>query len=265
MTKGKLVKSILIGAALLIVVLLVVVWFSINSIICTVVNKEGTTALGVQTTLSSANLNVFAGHLTLSGLTIANVPNYPDNTFLNMGSCSVTVDTGSLLTSTIKIPDITINGLQIYVDQNGFRSNLDDIQDKLNKNSSSSSNQSSSSSSSSGKQLDVGRVLLTNTVVIYRFGTAAPVTIPLNQIEMDQPTNPNGRPMRIADLIGQITQQIIVAALNNDQIKNALKSGTHLFENSANGAGGVLQGAGNAVGNLLNGLGGSNNNNGANK
>jgi len=260
MVKGKLIKRAAIGAALAVVVVLAVVWFSINTIICMAVNKAGTSAVGTQTTLSSANLNIFGGWLTLGGLTIANAPNYPDDTFLNMKSCTITVDTGSLLTNTVKIPDITIDGLQVYVDQNGFKSNLNDIQDNLNKKSGSSSNQSSSS----GKQLAIGRILLTNTTVNYRFGSAPPAIIPLAQIEMDQPTNPDGRPMRIADVISQVTQQIIVAALNNDQIKNALKSGTQLLQNTGNGTGSTLQGTGNTIGNLINGLGGATNS-GANK
>jgi hypothetical protein len=264
MLKGKTIKKIIGYSSAVLVVLLVVLWFSINGIIRVVVNKEGTAALGVQTTLSSAALNIFGGHITLSGLNIANVPGYSDDTFLVMHSCTVNVNTGSLLTNTIKISDITIDGLQITLDQQGLTSNLNVIMDKLNNQSAANNSSSASSNSSGGRQLDVGRVLLTNTVVNYRFGSAPPIVIPLQQMEMDEPTNPDGRPLRIADLIGKITQQIVLTALNNAQIKQALGSGSQLFENGAHGAGTVLQGAGSAIGNLLN-LNSSNNNNGANK
>ncbi|MDX1682749.1 MAG: hypothetical protein R3336_06495, partial [Phycisphaeraceae bacterium] len=65
--------SIIGGGILLALVLLVVgIFIYIDSIAATAVERGGTYALGVDTRLADADVGIFAGEVTLDGLTVDN-------------------------------------------------------------------------------------------------------------------------------------------------------------------------------------------------
>jgi len=52
-----------------------------------------------------------------------------------MKNCNVSVDPGSLFSSTVVVNQIDISGLEIYLEQNGARNNLGELLDIMKKKS----------------------------------------------------------------------------------------------------------------------------------
>ncbi len=245
---------------LLIVVVIVAVWFSIDGIIRSEIQSRATAALGTKTTLTDAHLSILGGSITLHGLTVDNLKGYPDAHLLTMQSCGTTVSLHSLLTKTVVIKLITINGLHISMDQNGLSNNIITEINHLN-NQQSAAGSGSPTKGSGGKALAISKVLLLNTVV--RLNTAlipgqkgVPIVITLPRMVLNEPTNPNGRPLRLAGLMEQILLEIAKSVATNPAIpapvRGTLKAAASLIDS---GAGTIMHGAGQGVGGVVNALG----------
>ena len=247
----KLRKS-LVYVILLVLVLIADVWFSIDGILRSQIQSRASAALGTKTTLADAQLSLLGGSLALTGLTVDNLKGYTAPHLLTMQSCGATVSLHSLLTKTVVIKLITITGLHISMDQSGLSNNLMAEINHLN-NQQSSAGTAKPTKGSGGKALAITKVVLLNTVV--RLDTSllpgqkgVPIVITLPRMVLNEPTNPNGRPLRMAGLIEQILVEVAKSLANNPAIPNAVRttlSAATTFIGS--GAGTLLQGADKAV------------------
>ena len=256
----KKLRKALVYVILLLLVLLAAVWFSIDGILRSQIQSRATAALGTQTTLADANLSILGGSLALRGLTVNNLKGYPAPHLLTMRSCNVQVSLHSLLTHTVVIKLITITGLHISMDQNGLSNNLMAEINHLN-NQRSSAATATPTKGSGGKALAITQVVLLNTVV--RLDTTllpgqkgVPLVITLPRMVLNQPTNPNGRPLRLAGLMEQILVQVAKSLANNPAIpapvRTTLDAATTFI---GTGAGTLIHGAGAAITGAVNSLG----------
>ncbi|MGC9258715.1 MAG: hypothetical protein ACP5I8_01365 [Phycisphaerae bacterium] len=256
----KKLRKALLYFILLIMVLIVAVWFSIDGMIRSEIQSRATAALGVKTMLADANLSILAGRITLTGLTVDNLKGYADPHLLTMQSCGAVVSLHSLLAKTVVVKIITINGLHISMDQNGLSNNLMDEINHLNKlqRSAASGNHPQGSG---GKALTITKVLLLNTVV--RLDTSlipgqngAPIVITLPRIVLIEPTNPNGRPLRLAGLMEQILVEIAKSVANNPAIPGPVRSTLDVAASLlGSGTNTLFHGLGQAVTGTVNSLG----------
>ncbi len=256
----KKLRKALVYVILLVLVLVVAVWFSIDGILRSQIQSRATEALGTQTTLGSAKLSIFGGSLALRDLTVNNLKGYPDAHLLTMRSCNVQVSLHSLLTNTVVIKLINITGLHISMDQNGLSNNLIAEINHLN-NQQSSAATSTPTKGSGGKALAITQVVLRNTVV--RMDTSllpgqkgVPIVITIPRMVLNQPTNPHGRPLRLAGLMEQILVQVAKSLANNpiipSPVRATLGTATAII---GSGAGTLIHGAGAAVTGAVNSLG----------
>lgn len=255
----KKLRKALVYVILLVLVLIVAVWFSMDGILRSEIQSRATAALGTKTTLAGVHLSILGGSLTLTGLTVDNLKGYTAPHLLTMQSCGATVNLHSLLTNTVVIKLITIEGLHISVDQSGLSNNLmAEINHLKNQQSATpaakpAAKPATTAKSSGGKALAITKVVLLNTVV--RLDTSllpgqkgVPIVITLPRMVLNEPTNPNGRPLRMAGLIEQILVEVAKSLANNPAIPNAVRttlSAATTFIGS--GAGTLLQGADKAV------------------
>ena len=267
----KLWRRIALIAAIVLVVVLVAVYFSIDAIIRSQVVKATQAATGQTTHLAAARLHLLGGSLALDGLTIANPKDFQAPQFVDLQNVTVTVQPGSLLSNIVQVPSIDITGLHIVIEQNTINNNLQQILSAVQKARQATA-AGGSTPSSAGKQLSIGRVLLHNTVVSFRM-EAVPglkggdIDIKLPELTMDHPTNPDGRPLRIADLLGQVLAQSYTAAINDPRVPKQVrdvfntlnttlgKDLPDLLQNVGKSGGkdigNIIQGVGQGIGGLL--------------
>jgi len=238
--RRSLVKIILrlFGILVLLVVIgVVALYFMRNTLVRAGVVRGGQYATDQTTLLDAANLSLAAGTLDLSQLQISNPNGYKEPKFLAMKNCNVSVDTGSLLSSTVVINQIDISGLEIFLEQNGAKNNLGELLDIMQKKSPAASTApasgNSSAPSSPGKQLKINKIRLASTKVHLR-GLVS-LDLDLGTIEMVDPTNPDGRPMKIADVMVKIllhiAQQIVDSPQLPSDFKNGLQDVTKMVDN----------------------------------
>lgn len=123
----KILAGIFVGLAILIALLIVF----LNTIVVKTVNEVGPAALGVPVALQDARVRPFRGKTTLTGLHVGNPEGFKTAGLLDLGSIAVQLDRASLLTDTLVIKKIAIDGLVVTYERGMFNSNLGALIDQL--------------------------------------------------------------------------------------------------------------------------------------
>lgn len=161
----KFLKRLILLAALLIIVAVGLVVFAftrIDAIFKAGVEKGGTWAMGVQTTLASADVQLTQGSVSMSGLTVANPPGYKSDKFLGLGSGSIQVALPTLDKPVIEVPSLKLADIRINLEKSAGKANYKVILDNLSKLKGSSQQPASPGSE---KKFIINEVDIKNVVV----------------------------------------------------------------------------------------------------
>jgi uncharacterized membrane protein len=174
----------------LILVLLVVVIFaaylSLDRIVKSVVQTQGSQQLQVPTTLGGVTLGLFNGTVDLKSLAIGSPPGFSAPEMFSVGSLSV--DTGGLShlrNEPIHVTSITIDQPRLVIEQHGSKLNFKELMDRLP----SHPDQGGQTTSTQSKpvKLIIDSLTMTNAHVLLQSdipGIAKEIDLPLPEIKM---------------------------------------------------------------------------------
>jgi len=123
--------KILIGILVVIAIVLVAAELSLDKVILKGFNTAAPAALGVPVTLADASLSLVKGEAALEGLHIGNPEGFKTDGLFDLASVSVKLDNASLLTDTIIIREIAIDGMVLTYEKGLMNSNLGALIDQL--------------------------------------------------------------------------------------------------------------------------------------
>lgn len=212
------------GLFLLVIIGLVIAFMSINSIAKAGIEKGGTWAMGVPTTVGS--VSVGWGDFGLKKLNVANPSGYSDKPFLNLGSGEANVKMNSLREPLVDIPKVELADIAVRLEKKDGKANYQVILDNISKLQ---SGQSSAPSGGGGgeKKFVIRQLLLKNVNVHYELmgsssnavadavGKAGNVDVAVGDITIanlgQSGTTVNG--VTLADLSGIIVQTVLTRAV----------------------------------------------------
>lgn len=237
-----------VGLVLVALLVGVLVWLNLNSLVRAGVVRGGQYATEQNTDLKAADLSLSQKTLVLDSLDIANPAGYTAPKLLTMKSCSVSgLDTGSLFSDTVVIDEIAIQGLEITLEQNGAKNNLSEIIEIIQRKTAATGGTTATTPETGktppGKQLRINKLSLAGTKVHVRANVGAPIAIDIDlpALVITDPTNPDGRPMKIADLVGKVLVQLSKQIVENPQIPGSIKEGMKNVEAVVNRLRGDLE------------------------
>jgi hypothetical protein len=238
----KILSIVLAAVAGTLIVLLVIVGVFGGSLVKKAVQVAGTSALKVPVAVSGADLSVLGGTVALRGLQIDNPPGYQHEKLLKLDSARISVNAGSLLSDTIHIRQITLDGIDLTLEQKGLGSNLQDILHNLPKS------EEPQTKESAGKKLQIDLLEIRNIKVEAKLlpvpGQADTVPIKLSTIRMTD-LGKNG-PLDAASLTAKILVAIArgIAEQGTGLLPKDLVGGMSSALNKAAGAGkDIIKGA----------------------
>lgn len=123
----KLIIRIVAGVVLLVIIALVVVFFSLNSIVKKGVETVGPKLTQVEMRLNSANLSPFSGRGQLSGLFVGNPQGYKTPSAITVGDIKVGVQPSSVMSDTVVIEEVTVKAPEITFEGSLSGNNLSQI------------------------------------------------------------------------------------------------------------------------------------------
>lgn len=236
----KSVTRALVALVVLLILGIVAVSLLADSAVKMAVEAGGSKALDVPLKVEKADLSILGGTLSLQNLTVANLPGYQQKTLLGLAQGDVRVDTGSLLSDTVIIKDMKLDGMDVHIEQKGLENNLREIIRRLR------------DQDLSGKKLQIDNLEITNITVTVKLlpipGQADMLSFKIAPIRLENLGR--NRPMDIASLTTTILLAVaeeitdqgsgtlpqgMLAELNG-VLEKAVDLGRFIFGNGQNGA-----------------------------
>ena len=125
------ISGIVLG---IIVVLLVIVYFSLSMILKGSVQTFGSMVMGVPVTVDRIDLKPFSGALRISNLTVGNPAGYSSPHAFKLGTFEAVLVPSTLFGSgKIIIDKLLVDGVELNHETNFLRSNLSEIQENINR------------------------------------------------------------------------------------------------------------------------------------
>ena len=127
-------RKLLIVAALGLILLVVVLGCGVvfaGSLAKTAIERGGSYALGVPTTLDSADLGLFSGRFGMQQLVVANPPGFDTPEFMRMQEAEFEVSLGSLSSELVEAPLLRLDGLTLNLEKRNGKTNFGQILERL--------------------------------------------------------------------------------------------------------------------------------------
>ncbi len=161
----KVLRKLFITIPLIIVILLIVavvlVGLFADRAVKMGVEKGGSAALPVAVKVGSVDLSILGGKLALHDLVVENPEGYKHENLLELESGSVEVNIRSLLSDTVKIKQIKLDGAVVVLEQKDLlRNNIKDIIKALPKGK-----EAEEGPAAEGKKLHIEELIISNTTV----------------------------------------------------------------------------------------------------
>ncbi len=203
MKAKKIIITIVIVVAVIIVVAVVGFILFGTTLIKAGVEKAASSTLEVPVTIGNVDLSILGGKVGIQGLVVNNPEGYQHKTLLELGEAQVQVDIGSLMSDTVKIKLIKLDGTKVTIEQKGLTNNLKEILDRLPKSD------APAEPKKGAKKLQIERLEITNTNVKVKLlpvpGKIDTVSINIDPIIMENLGTDNKLD------IGKLTAKILTA------------------------------------------------------
>lgn len=216
----KLVKVVgILGLVLVVgVVLLVVVSLgAIDTIAKKAIEAGGSYATGVDTTVASTDISLMGGTFQMTGFDIGNPDGFESPHFLGMQETRVALSVGSLTQENIRLPELTLRKIDVYLEGSGQNANYNQILNNLKRfESGDKPKEAGKEDGGSGKTFVID-VLTIDGVEVNVAGipgiaqAVGDVTVNVPKIELNGVGSQGG--LSIAELIDLIVKTVLSATI----------------------------------------------------
>ncbi len=135
-------KKIALAAIILVLVGLTIAYVVRNTLVEKAVETGSTYALGVETDLGSASLEIGGGSLGMNNLEVSNPPGFTADHFLTLRRGMLDVDAGSVLDKEVVVDSFVIEGVTLNLEQIDRKGNYQVLLDHMKQLDLSSSGES---------------------------------------------------------------------------------------------------------------------------
>jgi hypothetical protein len=210
----KLIIRLVIGIVVLVIVGVILAWVFIDRIAKTAIEKGGSYALGVETTVRSVSVSPLSGRVGLEGLKVANPEGFSSPHLMESGTFELEARPGSLLSDTIEVRKFELDGLDVHLEQKAGGSNVTKVMENLEKLS--GEPDETKEDEGGGTKVKVDRLLIRNVVAhVHLPGLAGgsldlpPIKVPT--IDLEGVTSDNADGLLLSELSGRIVTAVLAA------------------------------------------------------
>lgn len=204
------------GLVVLLVLVVVIAFISIDKIAKASVEKGTAYALAVPTSLSSADVGIFDGTFKMQGLQIDNPEGYDSPFFFRLESGSVEVSLDSLTSDVVTLPKLHLTDIDIHLDRAKGKTNVSAILDNLKRfESGEPGSDAEPAEKKDGKKFIVNEIIITNVTTHVHLlplgGQLSTTKLIVPEIVLKD-VGSAGDPVSLAELSNIITKAILASA-----------------------------------------------------
>ncbi len=216
----KLLIKLFVVLVLLVAIGVTAVFFYIDKIAKAGVETGGSYALGVPTTLKSADVGVFSGEFSMRGLNVANPEGFDTDHFLNLDDAGVKVALKTLRGDTVELPSLHLISLDMNLEKKAGKSNYQMVLDNLKRLE--SGEKPAEDTEEEGKGFIVREIIIKDIVVHVDLlpigGELSKVVVGLpkdEEIRLTDVGAGEGGPVKLSELFGIIYQAVLMFVIEN--------------------------------------------------
>ena len=253
------------GLVVVLLVLAVGVVVYVDSIAKAAIERGATYALGVETTLGSADVKLLSGAFAMADLTVANPQGFESPYFTHLGQGDVKVAIKTLLQETVELPTLTLTNLDMHLEKKQGKANYDVILENLKRFES----QENAQDDAEGKKFIIKEVLIKNIMVHVQLlplgGSLTKLDVPIDEIRLENVGSQTGRGVVMSELTGAIIKGVLIAIVRKggglipDDILGDLGQGlgslAEIGVDAVTGLGDLINDAGGGLDEVTEGLG----------
>ncbi len=187
----------------------------IDNLVKAAIERGGTYATQVDTTVTSVDVGLTSGTFAMNGLTIANPAGFDTDHFLVLNDTDVAFDLQSIQTDTIVIPTVTVNGIDVILDKGGDPSNYNTILNSL-KRFESSDKPKAAPDNQGGKKVAIDSLVLEDInvrVANYPGVSLVAGDVAVNIPKVELQNIGRDEPMTAAQIANLIIKTVLTAAV----------------------------------------------------
>lgn len=179
-TGGKILLPVVVAVIVLLIVLLAVFMLFGERAVKIGVETAAGRALGVGVYVQDIDLSLLKGTVGITGLVVNNPPGYAHKNLLELDTGRVEAKVGSLLSDTVKIRQLKLDGVNLTIEQKVLSNNLQEVIGQLKAGE--------AAGEPAGKELHIDELEITNITVNAKLlpvpGKVDTVTLTLSPIRM---------------------------------------------------------------------------------
>lgn len=202
-----------IGGLILIFLLAVGVYFSMNFLVEQAIEREGARATGVEVSLEEASVG-FDGSGELSGLRMYNPdnPGFDSDWFMNLDRVTANVRPGSVFEPVVDIPNVHLDGLKMTIERNNDEENylviLNQIQERL---------ETAGKTEGAGWEFKIQKLKVTGIEITFSGFPGMNRTLKLADIHMED-VGSKEDPLTLTRMLGLIFKTMFSQLLTNPEM-----------------------------------------------
>jgi uncharacterized protein involved in outer membrane biogenesis len=210
----KIWKWIVLGVIALVVIVVLAIYFSLNGIVRSTVQKQATSSLNLKTTVGSANVSLIGTSLGLSNVQIASPQGFSAPEMFTLDGLQVDVSLGQLRQDPIRIAAINIKQPTLVIEQSGGKFNFQALMSQPSK---------APPDNSQPMKLIIDDLVVSDAKVVLRPGIPGvaqeiPVTIPTLEMKGVGTGEGNQNGAAIKDVVMDVITALSSKAADSDQI-----------------------------------------------
>ena len=206
----KLIKLVAVLLVLLVLATVAVVLY-IDTIAKIAIERSATYALGVETTLGSADVGLLSGTFSMGDLTVANPAGFESPHFTHLQEGPVEVALGSLRKETVELPTLILSDLDIQLDKSEGKANYDVILDNLRRFESGED----AEKEADGKKFVINEVLIQRIVVHVQLnpigGDLTKLDVPIDEVRLRNVGSDTDQSVLMSELASVIIKAVLAA------------------------------------------------------
>ena len=254
MRKFGIIIAIIAGVLLL---LLIALYLSVDAIAKYAIRSEGSSLMGVETSVESVDLGIFRDSTTITGLSIANPSGFKEKYLLQVDEFYIGSNLSNFLSSDIEIPLVHLKKMNFDLEQIDKRMNVTEVIDHVAKDVSSQDETPSSGSVELNiKRLEIEDITLTAEGKIVNIAGGS-LTAHIPKIALADIGTRSDSDQIVGQLVG-VMMKIIVKHIASNPIKGLSGLAISQISASVESIPGLNQiGLGKPITDAIKGIGGS--------
>ncbi len=208
-------KKFLLFLVALVVILAVVVGvvlFRVDSIAKAGVERGGTYALGVPTTVEGVSVSLWGGTFDMSGLQVANPQGFDAPFLMKNGAFNLAVDSGSFFSDEIVVPLIQLDGMDIHFIKKDGKNNISPVLEHLKQFEGGAEAQEQTGS---GKKFIINKLVIKNVTAHVDVPVVGQKSVKVPDIVLEDLTPDNAQGLLMSEIMARIFPMITAAAMQS--------------------------------------------------